>query len=169
MAKQPTLDPRRMAFAEEYLKTSNAYQSALKAGYSEAYARVHSHELPDKPAVKAYLEARRKQMVRSTVTPERVLMELAGIGFADIADFVKVSANGAVAIVPTEEISPRKRAAIVGIKEGRDGIEIKLADKVRALELMGKNLGIFTPSDPGESDAVKQAKLLLGGIHSAID
>ncbi len=33
------LNPKQQAFADEYIITGNAYQSALKAGYKENYAK----------------------------------------------------------------------------------------------------------------------------------
>ena len=40
-------------------------------------------------------------------------------------------------------MDPEKLAAIAGIKEGKHGIEVSSYDKVRALELLGKHLGLF--------------------------
>ena len=31
----------------------------------------------------------------------------------------------------------------MAVKSGNSGVEVKLADKLKALELMGKNLGLF--------------------------
>ena len=42
-----------------------------------------------------------------------------------------------------ERIDPAARRAIVAVKSGNSGVEVKLADKLKALELMGKNLGLF--------------------------
>ena len=47
-----------------------------------------------------------------------------------------------VELKDTEQIEDSKKAAIAGIKQGKFGIEINTCDKVKALELLGKHLGI---------------------------
>lgn len=46
--------------------------------------------------------------------------------------------------VLTEELTEEQKRALAVIKKGRDGLEVKSCDKVKALELLGKHLGIFT-------------------------
>ena len=48
-----------------------------------------------------------------------------------------------VIIKPTSELSDAQIRAIAGIKEGANGIEIKLNDKEKALELLGRHLGMW--------------------------
>ena len=49
----------------------------------------------------------------------------------------------AVEITETKELTRRQIKAISGIKQGKNGIELSTYDKVKALELLGKHLGIF--------------------------
>ena len=74
---------------------------------------------------------------------ERVLEELAAIAFANGTDFATITHNGLVRLTPTDEVPEEKKKAVASIKEGQYGTEIKLHDKVRALELLGKHLGVF--------------------------
>ena len=68
-----------------------------------------------------------------------------------------------VELVDTDRLSPDKRGAIAGIKEGKFGIEVRGYDKLKALELLGQHLGMFTgkegqkdeSSDDGFLDALK--------------
>ena len=71
------------------------------------------------------------------------MQELAAIAFANGYDFAQVIKPGVVRVIPTEEIPQDKRKAVASIKETANGTEIKTYDKVRALELLGKHLGIF--------------------------
>ena len=89
-----------------------------------------------------YLAGRRQEMARRAVAPEQVLLELARIGFADVADYVTVE-QGKLQVTDLERMDPAARRAIVAVKSGNSGVEVKLADKLKALELMGKNLGLF--------------------------
>ena len=125
----PTLEPRRRAFAEEYLKSNNIYRSALAAGYSDNYARVKSYALLDRPDVQAYIAARRKQMARNAVTPERVLLELADIGFGE------------------------KRYAAYDMFGNEQEHYPAMGARLKALELMGKNLGLYDARNRPEEDA----------------
>jgi phage terminase small subunit len=114
---------------------------------------------------------------RNMVTVEKVLSELSLIGFANTTDFVAIEEREYIAgyetdedgkedltkpimrtgkgvvIHATNEIPDNKVKALAGIKQGANGIEIKLHDKVKALELMGKYLGMFTDKiDIGNKD-----------------
>ena len=44
----------------------------------------------------------------------------------------------------TDSLSREQKKAISGIKHGKNGIEVATCDKVRALELLGRHLGIFS-------------------------
>jgi len=52
------LTPQQKKFADEYVKTSNAYQAALSAGYSDAYAKGRSYELLENKGIKKYIDER---------------------------------------------------------------------------------------------------------------
>ena len=68
---------------------------------------------------------------------------VAAIAFANGTDFATITHNGLVRLTPTDEVPEEKKKAVASIKEGQYGTEIKLHDKVRALELLGKHLGVF--------------------------
>ena len=69
--------------------------------------------------------------------------KLSSIAFANGTDFVTVTGAGLLCVKATSEVPKNKLPAIAGIKYSQLGIEIKLHDKVRALELLGKHLGVF--------------------------
>ena len=68
--------------------------------------------------------------------------ELAAIAVAKATDFVQIS-HGNVILTDTSKLSENQIKAIAGIKEGKNGIELKLNDKEKALELLGRHLGMF--------------------------
>ena len=49
------MNERQRKFADEYIKTGNAYQSAIKAGYSEKYAKARSGVLLENVGIKTCL------------------------------------------------------------------------------------------------------------------
>lgn len=80
---------------------------------------------------------------RTGVNADRVVMELAKIAFVNAKDVI----NTETATVKAGAL-PEDTAAIQSVKVktfGEDGLEreIKMADKLKALELLGKHLGMF--------------------------
>lgn len=148
------LTERQKRFCDEYLIDLNATQAAIRAGYSKKTAKVIGSENLTKPDIAARIEKRRAaQIKRTEITADRVLLELARIAFVDGSAFATITARGKVKFTPTDELTNDQRAVIAGVKKGKFGTEIKTNDKVRALELLGKHLGLFdgdrSPSDEG--------------------
>ena len=79
---------------------------------------------------------------RTEITQDRVLEELAAIAFARATDYAEVK-DDQVFIKDTAGLSENQIKAIAGIKQGKFGIEVKLNDKEKALELLGRHLGMF--------------------------
>lgn len=138
------LTEKQKRFVQEYLVDLNATAAAKRAGYSEKSASRIAVELLNKTQVSAEIQKQQaKRQKRVEITQEKVIEELAAVAFANGADFAQVTKTGLVRIIPTEDIPQDKRKAIASIKEGANGTEIKTYDKVRALELLGKHLGVF--------------------------
>lgn len=136
------LTPKQERFCEEYLIDLNATQAAIRAGYSANTANRIASELLSKLDIQnriAELKAERSK--RTEITQDRVVKELAAMAFAKATDYACVE-DGIVIIKPTSMLTPLQQVAIVGIKQTRAGIEIKL-DKSRALEMLGRHLGMF--------------------------
>lgn len=162
------LTDKQKRFCEEYLIDLNATQAAIRAGYSPKTAEQTASRLLRNVKVQEYIAKRQKELSMSTeITQERVIKELALIAFSNNADYahvvekkMQVEAGGAlvdlldkdgkpvmyrtVEPVLTEELTEEQKRALAVIKKGRDGLEVKSCDKVKALELLGKHLGIFT-------------------------
>lgn len=98
---------------------------------------------------------------RTEVTQDQVVKELAAIAFAKATDYAEVR-DGQVIIKNTADLSDMMVRAIAGIKEGRNGIEIKLNDKGKALELLGRHLGMF--KDKVEVSGLEEEKSKLDDL-----
>lgn len=163
------LTEKQKRFCDEYLIDLNATQAYIRAGYSvkkKITAEQNSAKLLKNTKVQEYIAAKQKDIQKRTeITQDMVVAELAKIGFANVTDFLSVI-NGRVLIKSTQEIEKEKIGAIAGIKSGMNGIEVKLNDKVKALELLGKHLGMFDKSDSNE-DALKKLDAILEGIDHA--
>ena len=94
---------------------------------------------------------------------EKILGELAAIGFANASDYMTVQ-DGAGSYRDWEQLTDEQKAAVAGVEKGSGGLKIKLYDKMKALELLGKALGLF------DGDAVRsQDSNLLEAIVAATD
>jgi phage terminase small subunit len=154
------LNDRQKLFCEEYLVDLNATEAARRAGYSEKTARAIGQENLTKPDIKAYIKKRQDARIdRTQITQDFVLMELMKIASANGTDFAVVGNRNRVSLVPTEDLPPEKRAAVAGVKKGAKGaVEVKTYDKVKALELLGKHLGMFEKRDGYDIEDVDDAR-----------
>jgi phage terminase small subunit len=144
MPRRPHFTEKRKRFAREYAVDLNGTQAAIRAGYSLHTASSTAYKLLRDPSVLAVVhKCLEKVSEKADVTAERVLKELARIGFADLAPAVRI-VNGCVRIADSDSMTVSQRAAISEISESESGIKVKLHDKNRALELLGKYLAMFT-------------------------
>ena len=121
---------KQARFCEEYMIDLNATQAAIRAGYSPKTAREQAPRLLANVSIQnriAQLQA--EQSRRTGVSADRVVRELAKIAFANASD----------------------------LSFGEDGLEheVKLADKLRALDLLGKHLGMYKDASEKENAAAQ--------------
>ena len=68
------LSLKQQIFADEYIITGNAYQSAIKAGYSKKYAKAQSHKLLENVGIKSYITKRLAELKKErTLTMEEAI------------------------------------------------------------------------------------------------
>lgn len=141
------LTAKQKRFVEEYLIDLNATQAAIRAGYSPNSARDIGSENLTKPHIRARVEeALAERSKRTGINADRVVRELARIAFVNAADVINFD-SATIA----EGASEDDTAAIASVKvktiptEDGEGVEreIRLCDKLKALELCGKHLGMF--------------------------
>ena len=149
------LNVRQRRFVAEYLKDLNGAQAAIRAGYSPASAKHSACRLLKLPDVRAAVqEAMRLRAEQTGITQAQVVRALAAIAFADTADYQDVQGD-ALALRDSAQIGQEQRRAIQCYKQGKFGPEIQLCDKMRALELLGKHLGMFEKQTETEDAAVR--------------
>lgn len=158
------LSPKMQRFCEEYIKDLNGTQAAIRSGYSEKGASVRGSELLAKSNIQNRIaELARDVTSRNGVTSQRILTELAMLGFSKINDYVEIEEGGAVRIKRFDEIPDDKIGAIRKIKDDRiihekadgsetiiihDKLSFELHDKIRPLIKLGEVTGLFETELP---------------------
>nr|DAT30424.1 MAG TPA: Terminase small subunit [Caudoviricetes sp.] len=138
------LNEKQKRFVSEYIIDLNAKQAAIRAGYSPKGAEPQASRLLSNAKIQVEIaKAMEDRGKRTGITQDRVLAELSAIAFAKATDYVEVDDDGSVKIKPTAELTEEQKKAIASIKEGANGIEIKLTDKTKALEMLSRHLGLF--------------------------
>jgi phage terminase small subunit len=125
----------------------NATQAAIRAGYSTDTAKEIGSENLTKPNIRAYIDKEiAERSKRTGINQDRVIRELARIAFVNANDVINID-EATLKDNATEDDT----AAIASVKvktiptKDGEGVEreIKLTDKLKALELLGKHLGMF--------------------------
>lgn len=143
-------------FCDEYLidlNATRAYKVAYTTCKKDDTARANSSRLLTNANIQAYLEEKKKEIAeRNKITQDMVIKELAKIGFADIRKAFNDKGSlknivdydddlaGAISSIETFE-------EYEGHGEDREYIgdtkKVRMLDKTKALELLGKHLGMF--------------------------
>ena len=147
------LTAKQQRFAQEYLIDLNATQAAIRAGYSRASADKQGPRLLADPGVKAAIDAAKiKRSEQMGIDAGWVLQRLASEAEADLADLYDANNN----LKPIDEWPEIWRQGLVvgvevdalydGVGKDRRQIgftkKIKLSDRVRRLELIGKHISV---------------------------
>lgn len=138
---------KQKAFVDEYLIDLNATRA-----YKEVYRSVKSDDVAAKAGsrllrnveVEEYLNKRiMEREARQEVKQDRVLKELSNMIDLDVTEIVSIDSD-TVIVKDTSCLTAEQKKCIKSIKQTRDGIEIQFYDKMKALELLGRHLGMFT-------------------------
>lgn len=115
------LTVKQKRFADEFIISGNIYQSLVKAGYSENYAKADGCKILDNPRVKAYIDDRMADFEREAIaSQEEVLSYLTSVMRGEQTEQVMVSGGEVIDVA-------------VGAK-----------DRIKAAELLGKRYGAWT-------------------------
>lgn len=116
---------KQQRFADEYIITGNATQSAIKAGYSKKTARAIANENLMKPYIKEYIDERLAKLESEKIaTQEEVLQYL-------------------TSVMRGEKTEPLLVLDGEGTQKVIEAVP-SVQSRTRAAELLGKRYGTFT-------------------------
>lgn len=157
------LNDKQKKFCREYVKDFNGTQSAIRAGYSKKTANEQASRLLANVNIQTFLsELKTKLANRQEITAERILAEFGKIAFSSIAHMH----NTWISRKEFEELTDDQKDCIESIKTrvrtviGEDEpyaieeVQIKLYDKQRALENLGKYVGLYERDNDQKSFTV---------------
>lgn len=142
----PNLSPREKRFCEEYLVDLISKHAAARAGVPKASTMAWAANTLKKPFVKRYIELLMEgAAARSQVMVDRVVVELAYIAFGDISNLVSWD-DKEIKVKPSDQLKKHLTAMIQEVGYGQNGgVKVKTHDKIKALELLMKHLGMINP------------------------
>ena len=165
MGTAKELTEQQQRFVNEYLIDLNATQAAIRAGYSTKTAAQTGYKLCHKSSVSdAIARAMADRSKRTGITQDRVLRELGRIAFLDPSDVLDLTPAEVLEKATEDDLK-----AIAGIKVkytkqrdfGKDGDpivvnaierEVKMCDKLKALDMLCKHLGIYEKDRQGDDE-----------------
>ncbi|MBP1176740.1 phage terminase small subunit [Paenibacillus sp. PvR133] len=160
------LTTKQRIFIMEYLRDFNATRAAMAAGYSKKTAYSIGWELLRKPEIKAAIQNYNESLMDGVgLNAQRVLMEYMKIAFADITDYVEfgqkeedvLGLEGDPVFDPDTGETKKYRYNYVSfknsdeidgtlvseVKQGKDGVSVKLHDKTKALDVLTKYMDLL--------------------------
>lgn len=148
------LNAKQLRFCEEYIVDLNATQAAIRAGYSEKSAKAQGCRLLTYEDVSRTVA--RLQQERSHAT---------GITAAYVLEGLKRVHERCLKPEPVMVFDPNQGGLVQAIDEdtGRPLFKFDSTGANRALELLGKHLGIFDDkAGKSESTSLSELRKVLG-------
>ena len=120
-----SLTLKQKQFADEYIRTGNAYQSAINVGYSEKYAKARSHKMLENVGINQYiddnLEIIQKESIAET---DEIMRYLTRVLRGEEKEEISVYVGDGMQEIQTIQPSAK--------------------DRIKAAELLGKRYRMWT-------------------------
>jgi phage terminase small subunit len=172
------LNDQQRRFVEAMLIEPNAKAAYIRAGYRARGAAAEANAsrlLRNAKVSNALAVARESRAARTRVSADRVVVELAKLGFSQLTEVASWGPCG-LSWKDSEDLPEEAAACIQEITFTREvryshsgerietgNMKIKLHDKKAALKMLGDHLGIFTPTN---TDAGRLAFAFMSGVHT---
>lgn len=159
-----SLSNNQKLFCQEYLKLgmngTQAYLKVYKSCKKEETARTNASRLLTNANIKKYIEElQAKVEEKALVSIDDIVKELTAIAFTDRTKISKMVTKEkqleettlvykAIDFPDTDTLDEKTKKVIAGYKQTQSGLVVETYDKMKALELLGKYLGMFKDDSP---------------------
>lgn len=139
------LTARQERFCKEFIIDLNATQAGLRSGYSKKSIRSVTSEILTNPDIQDRIrQLMQERMERLNIDADAVVAELSRIGFSDIGEFITITKDGTVIPKQIDELGTSRTRLIQEIScDAKNGMKLKLHDKLSALVNLGRHFGLF--------------------------
>lgn len=133
------LNLKQQAFVDEYIKTGTAYQSAIRAGYSEKYAKSSSHKLLENVGIKAEIDKRMEKLKKDSIADQdEILQYLTSVLRGEVTDQELIPIQVGIGEMEVEKLEKRSDTNA----------------RTKAAELLGKRYMMWTDKQQIETTAM---------------
>lgn len=116
---------KQKKFADEYIISGNATESAIKAGYSSKYANTNASKLLQNTTIKSYIDERLKEIESDKIADQQeVLKYLSAVMRGEMTEQTLKSVGESGQVITD--------------------IDVGAKDRIKAAELLGKRYRLWT-------------------------
>lgn len=166
------LTEKQQRFVDEYLIDLNATQAAIRAGYSPKTAEQIGYKLVQKSSVFIEIQKQMAERSRRTgINQDRVIQELAKVAFVRATDVIEPEDASVKEYASEDDLACIQSVKVKTVNSDKGTTverEVKLNDKMKALELLGKHLGMFTDKLQVDNPAEEEKAQKLDNIASIL-
>lgn len=164
------LTPKQLEFCRQYLIHRNGTKAAIEAGYKEESAQEQASRLLSNDMVKAYLaQAEKERQNKYNIDERKILEALIDIAFFDITEVVQWDAKNGPNFRPSARIKAAGRVLeFYGSPKkgkGNSWVSVKSVDRLRAIELLGKQIGMFKDGKPKSGNDQDSRKAVMDRLQ----
>lgn len=158
----PGLTEKWRLFILYYARTFNGVKSYQKAfpGSSYETAATESCKALKRPEIKnAIMELKRQRCAKAFLEADDIFQKYMDIAFADMTDFAEF--NGyQVYLKSSNDVDG---TLITEVAEGKDGVKIKLADRMKALQWLTDHMDMATAEQKAKIENLQASTAKLKG------
>jgi len=167
------LTDKQRLFCVYYPKCFNATKAAIKAGYSKDTAYSIGWELLKKPEIKAEIQRlKQNKLNRAMLSPDDIFQKYLDIAFSDMTDYaefgkkrIKIGEkeDGTPEMIEVNYVDFKDSKEVDGtliqeVSKGKDGVRIKLQDKMKAMDWLSNHIDLLTTEQKHKLE-IEQAKI----------
>lgn len=119
---------KQQRFADEYIISGNIYDSLIKAGYSENYAKSDGCKILENPSVKTYIDEKLKELSDKKIADQQEVL-------AYLTSVLRGETQSEIVVVEGQGEGVSRAKPIQKAPDERE--------RLKAAELLGKRMGLF--------------------------